>query len=177
MKLLDASLSVRAAAAEDRLIARLQVQLLDLHARAGEHLAERHAVDVREDRNLALAVVALDLAGPRSLVRRATSLTLTTRPGPAGTSRSPMTAGLFRILLVEPETHDELVVAVLELGHLLAADQRPQVGGERIDVDAKVGRADAIDVDPQLRLRRLRSWSTASTTPLTVRSFSTSCVV
>ena len=39
--------------------------------------------------------------------------------------------------------------------YLFAADQRAQVGGERIDVDAEVGGARAIDVDAQLRLGRL----------------------
>ena len=80
---------------------------------------------------------------------------MTVLPGPAGTSRSPIAGRVVPIRLVEAEPDDELIVAVLELRDLFAADQRAQVVGQRVDVDAEVGRARAIDVDPQLRLRRL----------------------
>ena len=39
--------------------------------------------------------------------------------------------------------------------HLFAADERPQVARQGVDVDAQIRRARAIDVDAQLRLRRL----------------------
>ena len=66
-----------------------------------------------------------------------------------------MPTGLLRIRLVEPQADDELIVAVLELRDLFAADQRAQVGRQRVDVDAEIGRAGAIDGDLQFRLRRL----------------------
>ena len=155
MKLLDASLRVLRAAAEHRLIAGLQVELLDLDPRGREHFAERHPVDVGLDRDLPLPVVAID--------RRRAALALEERDiadldDPSGAGRNQQVAHRRRIVaerLVEPEPDDDLVVAVLELADLFAADQRPQVGGQRIDVDAKVGRARAIDGDLQLRLRRL----------------------
>jgi hypothetical protein len=48
------------AAAEHRLIARLQVQLLDLAPRLHEHVAERHACRLAFTENLPLTVVAVD---------------------------------------------------------------------------------------------------------------------
>src|SRR5262249_3526685 len=55
----------------------------------------------------------------------------------------------------EPQQHLELIVAVLELRYFLAAHERPQAVGERVDVDAEIGGARAVDIDPKLRLRRL----------------------
>ncbi len=143
------------AAAEHRLVAGLEVQLLDLDPRVGQHLAERHALQVGVDRDLPLAVVAID--------RRRAEVALELRDVadldhlaavPAATSRSPIVGGRPE-RLVEPQQHLELVVAVLELRHFLAADQRAQVVGERVDVDAEVSRARAVDVDSQLGLGRL----------------------
>ena len=86
----------------------------------------------------------------------ATSLTLTVLP-PAPAGRDQQIAHRRRIAerLVEPQQDLELIVAVLELRHFFAADQRAQVVGQRVDVDAEVGRARAVDVDAQLGLRRL----------------------
>src|SRR5439155_10347414 len=57
--------------------------------------------------------------------------------------------------LVEAQQDLELIVAVLELRHFLAADERAQVVRERVDVDAKVGGARPVDVDAQFGLSRL----------------------
>jgi hypothetical protein len=69
--------------------------------------------------------------------------------------QSRPSSAVVAIRLVEAQDDLELIVAVLELRHFLAADQRAQVVGERVDVHAEVGRARAVDVDAQLGLGRL----------------------
>ncbi len=120
----------------------------------GQHLAERHPIDVRIDGNLTLTVVALDLGRPPVVGEQGDVADLDHLAGPGRYQQVAHHRRVVPIRLVEPETDDELIVAVLELRHLFAADERAQVGGQRIDVDAEVGRADAVDGDPQLGLRR-----------------------
>ena len=142
------------AAAEHCLVAWLQVELVDLRARRPERFAERNALQVGVHRDLPLAVVPVDRRRTVVVLQRGDVAHL---DGLGRAGRNEQVAQRFDIAirLVEPQQDLELIVAVLVLRHFFAAHERPQAVGERVDVDAEIGRARAIDVDAQLRLRRL----------------------
>ena len=133
------------------------MKLLDLDARRRQHLAERHALQVRVHRDLPLTVVAVDRRGAVVALELRDVAHFDGFAAGAGPGRDEQVAHHVRVPVrfVQPQQDLELVVAVLELRHLFAADKRAQVVGERVDVDAEVGRARAIHRDAQLGLRRL----------------------
>ncbi len=56
---------------------------------------------------------------------------------------------------VEPQSHGELIVALLVLGNFVSPDQEPNTRCQGVNGNAKIRRARAIDIDAQFLLRRL----------------------
>ena len=122
-------------------------------SRDGAPERDPQRIEVGVHRDLAHPVEAIDR--PRRVAERQVGDVADTHH-PAARGGHEDVAHRRRIVakrLVQPEPHAVLLVAVLELRHFLAADERAHGRRQGIHRHAEIRRPLAVDVNPQLRLR------------------------